>query len=139
MPIYDTLNIQITGYDYPILENFQKFIHDTCTTMDVNMVEDSWALPPKHEKITKLKPGTAIVDANYELKTYKRVVQIVDVKAHLLPVLLRLIEAGMPEGVSLNVQEHTDLMDTERYVPDKELLDLKDQLTEMGGPSTKKK
>lgn len=102
-------------------------------------VEDSWALPPNKEKISRLKANTALVDADFELKTYKRIVQIAEVKGHLLPVLLRCIEVGLPEGVSFSVVEHSELADVERYVPDKELLELKEQLTGMGGPSLAKK
>lgn len=102
-------------------------------------VDDCWALPPKVEKIVKYKPNSVIVDGSYELKTYHRIVQIGEVKAYQLPTLIRVIEAALPAGVNFNVVEHTELHDTERYVPDKELLEAKEQLTEMGGPSTAKK
>lgn len=124
----------MSGYDYPILENYQKFIHDVCESLDL-CVEDGWALPAKEETITRFKPFSSIVETSYTLKTYKRVIQVSDVKAHLTPLLLRLIQAGQPEGVDLHVVEHTDMHDLERYVPDKELKTLKEQLTEMGGPS----
>jgi len=138
VPTYPAINIQITGYDFPILESYQSLVHKYCETLDIN-VEDCWALPPKQEKITRLKPNTAVVEATYELKTYKRVVHLTDVKAHILPLLVRIIEEALPQGVTITVLEHTELQEEERYVPDKELLTLKDQLVDMGGPSTKKK
>ncbi|XP_033222801.1 uncharacterized protein LOC117176655 [Belonocnema kinseyi] len=37
IPLYPTLNIQIRGYDYPIVEKFQGFIHDLVTEMDMDV------------------------------------------------------------------------------------------------------
>ena len=37
--------------------------------------------------------------------------------------------------MQLKVEPHSDAYTEERYVPDQELLQLKDQLIEMGGPS----
>lgn len=137
MPVYNALNIEITGYDFPILENYQKFVHDACETFDMS-VSDCWALPPKIENITRFKPNSSVVEANYTLKTYKRIVQIEQVKAHQVPLLVRVIQAGLPEGVKFSLMEHTELQEQDRYVPDKELLQLKQDLDDIGGPIEKK-
>lgn len=57
----------------------------------------------------------------------------------MYPILLRLAQASQPEGVSITVAEHTKDYEEHRYVPDNNLNELKVQLDEMGGPSTKKK
>lgn len=54
-------------------------------------------------------------------------------------MLLRLAQAAQPEGVSITVVEHAEEHEECRYVPDNELLDLKSQLDDMGGPIKKKK
>lgn len=59
--------------------------------------------------------------------------------APIFGILLRLAHAGLPAGVSLEVVEHQKEHDEIRYVPDKELIELKDQLDEMGGARKKKK
>uniref|UniRef100_A0A336MCA6 CSON014989 protein n=1 Tax=Culicoides sonorensis TaxID=179676 RepID=A0A336MCA6_CULSO len=138
VPVYDAINIEITGYDFPVLENYQKFVHEACETMEMN-VSDCWALPPKIETITKFKPYSSTVDATYNLKTYKRYVQVEQAKAHQIPLLVRIIQAGLPEGVKFTLMEHTELHEQERYVPDKELLQLKDELDSIGGPRAEKK
>lgn len=137
MPVYDALNIEITGYDYPILENFQKLVHEACETLDMS-VSDAWALPPKIENITRFKPNSSTLEATYTLKTYKRIVQVEEVKAYQVPLLARIIQAGLPEGVRFSVMEHTELHDKDRYVPDRELLQLKHDLDEIGGPLEKR-
>lgn len=38
-PIYETINIQIKGYDYSILENYQKFIHRMAESMDLDIAD----------------------------------------------------------------------------------------------------
>lgn len=59
----------------------------------------------------------------------------------IYPIFLRFIEAGLPEGVTIKCINHTEDLEESRYVPDKDLLDLKVQLDSMGGPTapTKKK
>lgn len=56
-----------------------------------------------------------------------------------LPVVLRVLDTSLPEGVTLSVHEHDDWYEEMRYVPDKELLDLKSQLEDMSTSSSKKK
>ena len=71
---------------------------------------------------------------------YERNIQLSDVDAPLYPMFLRLAQAALPEGVQLHVQEHTDECEERRYVPDKDLLELKAELDKMGGAlPTKKK
>lgn len=60
------------------------------------------------------------------------------VKAHQVPLLTRIIQAALPEGVKFSVMEHTELHDKDRFVPDQELLQLKQDLDDIGGPLEKK-
>ena len=54
------------------------------------------------------------------------------------PILFEFIQTALPEGVQMNVKTHGRDDEISRYVPNLELMALKDQLTEMGGPSTSK-
>lgn len=65
--------------------------------------------------------------------------KVADVPSTLLPVLLNVLTAALPEGVSLSVHEHEPEHEEVRYVPDLELKELKSQLNVMGGPSKQKK
>lgn len=40
IPIYESLNIQIKGYDYPILENYQRLIHKLAERLEIEV--DEW-------------------------------------------------------------------------------------------------
>uniref|UniRef100_A0A1B0GKG9 Small ribosomal subunit protein uS10 domain-containing protein n=1 Tax=Lutzomyia longipalpis TaxID=7200 RepID=A0A1B0GKG9_LUTLO len=132
-PQYETVNFRITGYDYPVLESYQKFVHNTAEYMGFE-VPDAWAVPPKKLKVQRYKPQSTVVDSEYHLSVYERIVQIDNLDAPLYPTFLRLIQAGLPEGVTLEVLEHTDDQDEIRFVPDSELLELKSQLEEMRKP-----
>nr|CAD7570476.1 unnamed protein product [Timema californicum] len=138
IPIYDTLNVQIKGYDYPVIEHYQKFVHHVAESMGID-VEDSWAVPPQHLNIQKYKPQSTLVDAEYKLYVYERNVQVVDLPSTVAPVFLEVIQAALPEGVSLSVHEHTQEQEELRYIPDSQLLELKTELDTLGGPSTKRK
>lgn len=41
------------------------------------------------------------------------------------PILIRALEASLPQGVTLNIDVFDHALEKKRYVPDKELLDLK--------------
>lgn len=80
VPVYEQLNIFFRGYDYPVLENCQKFVHKLLKNMEIE-VEDCWALPPKHLQVTLLKPKSELLESQFDLKLYERVIQVVDVKS----------------------------------------------------------
>lgn len=46
--------------------------------MDIN-VEECWPLPAQHMKISTYKTNSEIINAQYNLKIYNRIVQITDV------------------------------------------------------------
>ncbi|CAG9762917.1 unnamed protein product [Ceutorhynchus assimilis] len=137
IPLYDTLNIQLRGYDYPVLESYQKYLHNLIKNMDIN-VEDCWAVPPQHLHISTYKPQSELIDSQYKLKLYDRTVQITDISSIQLPILYRVLEATIPVGVTVQVVPHEEYHEENRYVPDSELNKLKGELEEMGGPAKKK-
>lgn len=132
-PTYDVINVKISGFDFPILENYQRFIHRMAESLELD-VSECWAHPPKKIKIIRYKENSTNVDAEYNMTTYERFLQISDLQAPIYPVFLRFIQTALPEGVKLSVVHHTDFIEESRYVPDKELLDLKVQLEKAGGP-----
>lgn len=135
-PQYDALDVTIKGYDFPVLESFQKHLHSIAEYMDLD-VEDGWALPPKVLKIQRFKPKGTVVDSEYTLNVYERTLQLCNLDAHSYPTFLRLAQQSLPEGVDLQVMEHTEDMDEARYVPDRELMELKNQLEGMQKPIKK--
>ncbi|XP_037821279.1 39S ribosomal protein L48, mitochondrial [Lucilia sericata] len=136
-PQYESLNVQIKGYDYPILESYQRYLHSVAEYLDLE-VADCYALPPQNMTVQRLKPNSTVVDSEYRLTVYERNIQLQDVDVPVYPMFLRIAQAALPEGVQLTVQEHTDECEERRYVPDKDLLELKAELEKMGGGSKKK-
>jgi len=65
-------------------------------------------------------------------------VQVTDLSTVQLPILLRVIEASTPVGVSVEVVPHEEYHEEDRYIPDSDLNKLKDELDQMGGPSKKR-
>lgn len=78
VPLHDTIDIQMRGFDYTILESYQKLLHRIANNMDIN-VEDAWAIPAQHLQIATYKPNSEILDSRYLLKNYERIVQITDI------------------------------------------------------------
>ncbi|KAL1463544.1 hypothetical protein WDU94_015285 [Cyamophila willieti] len=133
IPLYDQVNVQLKGYDYPLLESYQKYVHKIAASLDIDSGE-GWALPPQKFEITRTEPNSSVVDANYQLNIYNRNLQVVDVPATIMPIFLETIQAGLPGGVDLQVHVHTNEHDEERFVPDLELKELEMKLEEIGGP-----
>jgi len=131
-PVFDLLNIQLKGYDFPVLEKFTTFVHRTAERMGV-VVEDAWVQPAQNLRVTKLKPESNVVDSEYLLNVYERNVQISEVPGTLLPVLINAIQAALPAGVTLRVHPHYPIYTEARYVPDLELNELRAQLETWGG------
>ncbi|XP_055528532.1 39S ribosomal protein L48, mitochondrial [Wyeomyia smithii] len=136
-PVYNALNFTIKGYDYPILENYQKFMYNVADTMDLDTV-DCWAQPPRKFNVQRFKPASAIIESEYKLTVYERNVQITSLQAPLYPMFVRILQAALPEGVTLTVSEHTPDVEDARFVPDRDLLELKQKLDEMGGSRERK-
>ena len=130
IPLYPVLNIQIRGYVYPLLESYQSFIHKVANVLDVD-VEDSFGFPHQEYKVKRFKKESAVVDTEYHLRLYERDIQVSNVTSTKCPILIRILEATLPEGVSLHIDTLDPMLDKRRYIPDKELLDLKSELSSM--------
>lgn len=66
--------------------------------------------------------------SEYYLKIYERNIQLSDVSSIKCSVLIRALEAALPQGVTLNINIHDPALEDKRYIPDKELIDLKSTL-----------
>ncbi|XP_014483975.1 PREDICTED: 39S ribosomal protein L48, mitochondrial [Dinoponera quadriceps] len=127
VPLMPTVNIQIRSYDYPVLEKYQEYIHKLADIIQVD-IDDSWAMPPEEFKVQRYKGKTTVIAATYNFKLYERNIQISEISSIKCSALIRILEAILPQGVNLNVDVFSPELDKKRYVPDKELLDLKSTL-----------
>lgn len=39
IPLYNTLNIQLKGYDFPVLESYQGFVHHIAEVMGIEVAD----------------------------------------------------------------------------------------------------
>lgn len=88
----------------------------------------SWPLPPQEFKIQKYKTGTTKIISDYNLKIYERNIQMSEVSSVKYSILIRALEAALPQGVTMNVNIYDPVSEEKRYIPDKELIDLKFEL-----------
>ena len=85
-------------------------------------------MPAKELKVITYKPQSTIVDKEYFLKIYERDLKISNVPSVRLPIFIRVLEAALPEGVMLDIEEFTEEKENSRYIPDTKLLELKSEL-----------
>lgn len=124
IPDYNKLDVQIKGYSYSVLESYHSFITRYARLINIK-VDDSWALPATVLKVHKYKKGSTVIEAEYDLHLYERHTQLINVTSIQYPLLIRTLEAILPEGVFLKVELFNSDLELKRYIPDKELLDKK--------------
>jgi len=53
-PVYGPLNIRLTSYDFPVLENFSGYVHKTAENLGFT-VEECWPAPATKMEVNLLK------------------------------------------------------------------------------------
>ncbi|XP_058803150.1 large ribosomal subunit protein mL48 [Phymastichus coffea] len=132
-PLYPPLLVRLRGYDFPILEKYQSYVHKVANLMDFD-IEDSYAVPARELKILKYKPKSTVIETEYFLRVHERDIKICDVPSVRLKIFIRAIQKAIPPGVMLDIEEWSYDKEKTRFIPDKELLDLKGELEEMQKP-----
>ncbi|XP_065215592.1 uncharacterized protein mRpL48 [Planococcus citri] len=132
-PVYEALTVQVKGYDYPQLENFQKYAHTMATYMDIP-VEYCWAHPARHHEVRRFKHHSSAIDATYKILTCERNLKIVNVDSLVLPLYIEVLHTALPEGSKLSVFTFDPEHEKDRYVPDHDLISKMKELDELGGP-----
>lgn len=129
-PNYELLNISLKGYDFTVLNSYYKYIEKLCNLLKVEVVE-AYAMPPRTLKIKTYQPFSTNLDKEYSLLMYHRIVRVKNLKSTLAPLLFETVQLNMPEGVQLNIHEPTFEEDEFRYIPDIELQEMRQKLSEM--------
>ncbi len=122
--------MQIRGYDFHVLENYQSFVHNLIENMGVD-VSDSWSTPCKSYTVKTYQPGGTTVKDTYALDLYERNVQIDAITSVDLPLLLTLLQQSLPEGVQLSVHEHAEEHYEARFIPDPFLDHIKKEIVQI--------
>ncbi|XP_037072620.1 uncharacterized protein LOC119093720 isoform X2 [Pollicipes pollicipes] len=113
-------------------------VHHMLCALDVD-VNDCWASPHSSCRVTRFKLDSAIVETSYEMKTYERNVQLSELPATVAPLVAELLQRSTPPGVWVRLHPHESQHDDLRYVPDLQLKELKQQLSEVGQDPDKRK
>ena len=124
---YDKINVQIKGYDYDILENYQSYVHNLAENIGIS-VSEGWATPCSSFAAHTYAPQSTKVVNTVNMNLYERNVQIADVATTELPVFIDALRKTLPEGVSLSVHEHSDQDYEARFIPDPFINSIKEEL-----------
>jgi len=117
IPTYSPINIQMKGYNFDVLEEFQGWVHRTAENMGVD-VSDAWATPAAALAMTTFQAGGTRPKDHYLVSLYERNVQVVNMRSVDAPVLLDTIQRALPEGVTLRLAEHTVAAAEARWIAD---------------------
>ncbi|XP_076442992.1 large ribosomal subunit protein mL48-like [Babylonia areolata] len=126
IPEYTSLNLRIRGYDFVSLESYAKHVHRMANHLDLDTT--AWAVPARYLDIRTFKPNSSVVDNKYSLRLFERTVQIDNVPSPSLSILLEMMRTHAPEGIYVTVKEPDAEEEEFRYIPDKEMQELKSQI-----------
>jgi len=129
IPVYDTLNISLRGYDFAVLESFAKYVHSTVEKFDVG--SNAFAVPARTSTVHSYRAHTTQPEHEYNLAKYERVVQVEDLSSTTAPILIQLLQANMPAGIQMSIKPVDETEDEFRFVPDLTLIELQSQISEL--------
>lgn len=129
IPTYPPLNIQIKGYNFDILEEYQSWVHRMAENMGVD-VSLAWATPAQSLDLTTYHEGGVRPKDTFNVQLYERNVQVANLRSIDAPVLLDVIQRALPEGVTLCIKEHTVEASEARWIADPFIDQLRSELAE---------
>lgn len=123
VPEFESIHINMKGFDYPVLESYAKYVHKCMNTL-FQLESDAWPSPAKSTQVKTFHPNSTAVNDTYDLLKYERTVVVEDVPTITLPILLEFVRKNCPEGVEVFVKEPNPDEEEKRYVPDYEVIEL---------------
>lgn len=115
--------------DFVHLERFTKFLQKRLPQIGVNL-NKYWPLQHLEYKYDLLKHEETIIEDSMVLKFYRRVLQLKETEAYKIPMLIQIIDASKPSGLTYSIAEHTEADEIVRYVEDTNLKAMKTELDE---------
>ncbi|XP_078512373.1 large ribosomal subunit protein mL48 [Lissotriton helveticus] len=125
---FGALNIQVSGYEMTLVEHYAQYVHCLCNRLNVK-VEESYGLPTKTTEVMMMPEQGSKMYLDAVLTTHERIVQISHLSSTLAPILLEILQRNQPEGVQLQVKEHTEADYQMRFKARPELEGLMAQVT----------
>lgn len=124
---YDLVNVQLTGYDYVVLEKYQSYLHKTMKKLKFE-VTNAWATPCKELQLDILSDRSTAIEFSYKIKLYERNIQAKSALVTKLPILIDIIHHTSPPGVTFSIDRHTKADEDRLYFRDSVLENLKNEL-----------
>ena len=121
----------IRGDDFSVLETYTKYVHNLTDSFGIQT--ECFAVPGKSSHIKLFYPSSANVEHTYDLTKYERVVQVEDVPSTKLPIIIEALKLNAPAGVEVTIKKPDADEEENRYIPDRDLLELKEKIEEIEG------
>jgi len=129
IPIYPPLNIQLKGYNFDILEQFQSWVHRLVENMGCD-ASDAWATPAQCLSMNTYQDSSTRPKDTYYVNIYERNVQVTNLRSVDAAILIDLLQRALPEGVQFTLHEHTVEKEEQRWISDPFIDSLRSELSE---------
>ncbi|XP_069117810.1 large ribosomal subunit protein mL48-like isoform X1 [Argopecten irradians] len=126
IPEYENISMKMYAYDCAVLESFAKSAIKLAMSLDMDVI--LYPVPQQTHVIKTYKPYSTIVNNQYTLAKYERVLRIHNIPSPLLPVFIELMRKNIPSGVDIHFKQQTEEDETVRYMADQERKELLEEL-----------
>jgi len=130
IPVYELVNLRLRGYDFVVLEQYQRYVHSIVVKLGLS-VKESFATAAQTSKTVTYKFRTTAVENEYNLALYERTVQLPELETTKAHLLLEIIRTNLPVGVEFTMKHPDAEDDRVRYLPDLQLREKRRELQEL--------
>lgn len=127
IPYYDLVNVRVRAFDYPVLEEYMRFVQKVCKDLKLTTCK-YWGVPATSLRLDSYQPASEMVISSEVVKLHERTVQVKYVTTCALTLLIDAIMCAKPPGVVIRVGPHRLEDDDLRYIPDLQLQALEKEL-----------
>ncbi|KAL7671258.1 hypothetical protein ACOME3_006159 [Neoechinorhynchus agilis] len=125
--VFPVLDLKLRGYDFQVLDTFTRYVTKYCRSLKIKHAK-TIVMPARILRVKQLKPNSEVVDIQFDLYTYERILKLVEVKECLLGLLYEFTSCALPMGVSMQCRYPDPADEDYRYIPDLELKQTQEEL-----------
>ena len=130
IPFYDRVNLRLRGLDYPVLEDYARFVQKLCKDLRLEVC-GFWGVPAVSLRLDSYQAASELVINSDVVKIHERTVQVKHLTSCTTSTLIDAMMCTRPPGVEVRVARHTVDDEDVRFIPDLQLQALEKELEEL--------
>lgn len=136
-PFYESLNVRVRGFDFPILESYVRWLQQVCAS-DLRLTTSAfWGVPAVSLRLDAYQSSVTSgggghrldVSCSDHVRLHERTLQLRYVTTVAAGALAEAAMCGKPAGVTVRLSVHDVALDDDvRFIPDLQLEAMQQEL-----------